>query len=138
MCTRDKQLVAALLLSLFSGWALAQQTYQLTDLGTLGGIHSSPRAINDSGQVTGGSHTGVEFHAFLWDSTTMKDLGTLGGNSSEGLAINRLGKVTGYANIITGQYPHAFLWNGTTMLDLGTLGGTQSEASGINASGQVT
>jgi probable HAF family extracellular repeat protein len=97
--------------------------------------------MNASGQVTGRASTADptagEFHAFLWDGTTLRDLGTLGGESSLGLAINAAGQVTGQANTAEGAF-HAFLWDGTTMLDLGTLGGESSDGRDLNESSQVT
>jgi probable HAF family extracellular repeat protein len=109
----------------------------------LGG-NSGSTALNDSGQVTGGSYTSVggnaDFHAFLWDGITMHDLGTVEGRgSSVGTAINPSGQVTGYvADRTTGDIEHAFFWDGTTMQDLGTLGGTLSRGYDMNDSGQVT
>jgi probable HAF family extracellular repeat protein len=79
-------------------------TYNLTDLGTLGGEESVAFSINNSGQVTGWSEApGVDslgipiVHAFLY-TNAMTDLGTLAGDSdSVGLAINSSGNITGYA-----------------------------------------
>jgi probable HAF family extracellular repeat protein len=114
-------------------------TYQVTDLGTLGGTDSVARAINDSGQVTGYAATADgAHHAFLWNGSAMQDLGTLGGTDSFGYAINAKGQVTGYASTAGDAETHAFLWNGSAMQDLGTLGGTRSFGYAINANGQVT
>ena len=68
----------------------------MLDLGTLGGTDSDGYGINDSGQVTGYSHTtgDAAYHAFLYDGT-MHDLGTLGGTYSYGFGINDSGQVTG-------------------------------------------
>jgi probable HAF family extracellular repeat protein len=106
---------------LATGFAIAT-TYRLTDLGTLGGTLSNGVAINDSGQVTGYSSTAddEEFHAFLWNGTTMQDLGTLGGTSSQGAAINASGQVTGQSSTANLEN-HAFLWDGTTLQKLDAL-----------------
>ena len=57
------------------------QDGKMTDLGTLGGRSSRPRAINERGQVVGESVTASgETHPFLWQNGKMTDLGTLGGS----------------------------------------------------------
>ena len=74
----------------------------MTDLGTLGGTsgHNFAGAINDRGQVVGGSVTGTRFesHAFLWEDGEMVDMGTLGGtsgHSGSAFDINSRGQVVG-------------------------------------------
>jgi probable HAF family extracellular repeat protein len=112
--------------------------YQLTDLGTLGGAYSSPRSINNVGQITGFSEDGAgDFHAFLWRDGVMQDLGTLAGAgfNSFGIGINANGEVTGPSD--TPSASDAFLWRQGVMTDLGTLGGATSSGNGINASHQV-
>jgi probable HAF family extracellular repeat protein len=107
------------------------------DLGTLGGALSYSQGINDSGQVVGFSQISAgNYHAFLYDGTTMHDLGTLGGPYSYANGINSSGQVVGES--YTSDFSsHAFLYDGTTMHDLGTLGGLSSTAFGINDLGQV-
>src|SRR5687768_10259237 len=51
----------------------------VTELGSLGGEHTVPWALNDSGQVVGNSWTANgQFHAFITgpDGVGMRDLGT--------------------------------------------------------------
>jgi probable HAF family extracellular repeat protein len=117
--------------------------FPITDLGTLGGAHSGAVAINDRGQVAGGSTTATgEGHAFLWRKGTMTDLGTLGGRSSSAVAINNRGQVVGTSATTNGSSPfgtgpHAFRWQKGTMTNLGDLGQRISTASAINDHGQV-
>jgi probable HAF family extracellular repeat protein len=120
-----------------------QITYQLTDLGSLGGGSSFATAINSSGQIAGYSSTkSGNNHAFLYSGGTMLDLGSLGGIESRGLGINDSGQVVGYAAV--GTEPtlqlHPFLYSGGKMIDLKLLPGTnpeQASANAINNKGQV-
>jgi probable HAF family extracellular repeat protein len=119
--------------------------YQLTDLGTLGGIVSQAFNINGNGQVVGLSNIrgDMVMHAFLWTSEGgMQDLGTLGGVDvdSEARAINDNGQVVGASDFPGGRdyEKHAFLWtSGEGMRDLGALGGAESIAYDISPDGQV-
>lgn len=107
------------------------------DLGTLGGNETYVAAINDAGQVTGGSQVpSGGLHAFRYENGVIRDLGTLGGDYSQAFSINASGWTTGNSRTGTGL-PHAFVHDGTAMRDLGTLGGGGAEANVINASGRV-
>jgi len=110
--------------------ALAQTSYHLTDLGTLGGDNSVPIWITNTGDVIGYSETGKVDgfgnpiqHAFLWSKGVLQDLGTLGGNNSFALGGNDEGQVVGYADVSGGATSHAALWYNGTITDLGTLAG---------------
>src|SRR5579862_4829979 len=120
------------------GRATAQQAYELTDLGTLGGTTTTGFAINSSGQVVGSSTTSgnAATHAFLYSGGVMSDLGTLGGTTSEAFAINDPGQVVGYATTGAGS-AHAALWANGAPTDLGTAGTGSSYAYGINTAGTV-
>ena len=112
----------------------------MTNLGSLGGS-SSALAINDSGQVTGGSQLGLTDyveHAFLCTAgSPMKDLGTLGGSVSRGTGINASGQVVGFSSV-SGVIYHPFLYSNGVMHDLGTFGtGDTGDAIAINDFGQV-
>jgi probable HAF family extracellular repeat protein len=109
-----------------------------TDLGNLGGGYPWAYAMNNVGQVVGGSTTSSgEQRAFLWTDGAMRDLGTLGGNYSFAYGINDAGQVVGETLNASGSY-RAFLWEeGRGMIDLGLIDGTDSGAMAINNVGQV-
>src|SRR4029453_16307205 len=71
-----------------------------------------PRALNDSGQVTGHAAMADQtFHAFRWTNGVATDLGTLGDYPSDsyGVGINSAGDVVGSADAV------AFLYSGGVM-----------------------
>jgi probable HAF family extracellular repeat protein len=103
-------------------------------------------AINDNGQVVGGSgpicgpvSATLSLHAVLWQEGSVTDLGSFGGKmNNAGTAINNLGQVVGFSDLAGDTAEHAFLWKGGLMTDLGTLPGDfSSSAFGINNEGQV-
>lgn len=127
-----------------------QRSTGMVDVGSFGGTCGVPQAINDQGQVVGGSYlTGnTSVHAFLWQRSahpSLKDLGTLGGDNSAALWINDAGEVIGYADIPNptgcsgvGCVHHAFLWKHGEMTDLGSIGTDPcSRAISINSNGQI-
>ena len=104
-----------------------------TQLGTLGGPRSSVLAIDDRGQVIGGSETAkpVKGHGFLWQNGRMIDIYPVGPR-----AINNRGQVVGSGKV-AGGHEHALLWQNGKVTDLGTLGGPTSIALAINDRGQI-
>jgi probable HAF family extracellular repeat protein len=127
----------AALLPLVAAARAPVPTYQVLDLGTLGGSNSSGFDINRAGQVTGYSKTANDVsHAFLYTDGAILDLGTLGGSESIGYAINDAGQVTGESE--SASRLHAFLYTDGVMADLGTVNGTYSSGRAINNAGQVT
>lgn len=113
-------------------------TYRFSDLGTLGGVHSSASAINNAGQVVGWAEKASgESHATVWNNATATDLDPLGGTRSVANGINDAGQVVGEIYAAGDFTSHATLWDGTRAIELGTLGGASSSASAINNSGQL-
>jgi probable HAF family extracellular repeat protein len=102
-------------------------------------------AINDSGQVAGGSGFAGQYltHTVVWKNNgqVMIDLGVLYDyDYNYGLAINASGQVAGISGYSSEPYAEATLWqnDGSPLFSLGLLfNGSSSSACCINASGQV-
>jgi probable HAF family extracellular repeat protein len=116
------------------------QTYQVTDLGSLGGTQGSgAMALNGSGVAVGYSFvTGATLiHAMVNDHGVVQDLGTLGGTQSWARSVNASGWVVGWAYPPGESWQRAFLWRNGVMTPLGTFGGTRSDAFDVNDAGLV-
>ena len=133
-----QQRIAILCLRCAPGFAGAG-SYDVTDIGSLGGTSTYGSAMNAVGLVAGSSllSGNAIVHAVLWNGSSMQDLGSLGGTYSEGRAINASGWITGYSQLAGNLESHAFLWNGNSMQDLGALGANNSYGLAINPSGWV-
>jgi probable HAF family extracellular repeat protein len=121
------------------GLELFAVTYQITDLGTLGGLSSWAGGVNSAGEVVGWAHLASgEQRPFRWTAAEgMRDLGTFGGTRHEAVAINDAGVVVGTGSSPTASFL-AFRWTsaeGLAPLDQ-TLGAS-TEAFAVNALGDV-
>ncbi len=121
----------------------AQASYQVINLGTLGGLNSVANSINNAGQVVGWADTasGAQ-HAFAWSGGRMTDLNSLLPSASPWVlnvatSINSFGDIVGngtYTPTPSGPtYPAAFFLHGSTV----TLVATGAGANAINDSNQV-
>ncbi|MGN6379634.1 MAG: hypothetical protein ACTHNU_11835 [Gaiellales bacterium] len=103
--------VAVLGLLLAAAPAASAASYQVVDLGTLGGASSSATDLNNRGDVVGWSRTASgAVHAFVYRDGRMIDIGTLGGPNSRATAISNNRAVVGTASVAAGSPQHAFLW----------------------------
>ena len=127
----------------------------MQDLGNLGGVVSFIAALNNHGQVIGGSGIAsdpaacypggsIEFnnpdcHPFLWDGGSLVDLyaNTTGANPTTAEAINDGGEIVGVAVFPNAPY-NAYLWQNGIATDLGALSGDcSSRAFAINSREQI-
>jgi probable HAF family extracellular repeat protein len=132
--------VAAQQLELLEARRHFDATYQVVDLGTLGGSYSLGAAINASGDVAGEADLPdfVTVSAFVSRRGGPATALETPGIRSHGTGINRAGQVIGYYQREDG-IEHAFLHDGKSFRDLGSLAGDDaySYAFGINDPGQV-
>jgi probable HAF family extracellular repeat protein len=121
------------------------QTYKVTVLPELPGGGGFVNAINNQGQIVGGSIAADgHIHAAYWARNAggaweVTDIGTLGGLASRALGLNDGGFVVGFSFLTDGVTQRAFLWDpaGRHLTDLGGLAGTLSSARSINIHGQI-
>ena len=129
----------------------------MQDLGTLGGLDSSPMGGCNNQRVdlvSGWSTTDLILnpttglpteHAFLWQNGAMIDIPTLGGTFAQAQCANNGGQVIGQSNLSgdvgcgspSGCAVHGFLWDHGTLQDLSTLGGTSSAPFWLNNNGEA-
>lgn len=96
----------------------AHGQYTLIDLGDLSGgtINSYAYDLNNHGQISGSSNSGLGAQAFIWDPVNgMQAIESLrpGDDEAIGFGINDLGQVVGYSQNTTVQDAklHAFVWD---------------------------
>ena len=88
----------------------------LLGLGTFGGKTSYAFAVNDAGQVVGGSTDAQEHsHAFLWKDGIMTDLGTFNGENTAAVDINNNGLILGTTEDHATSRRIVFTWDGSVM-----------------------
>ena len=114
----------------------------MVDLWVLpGGNSSKAQAINNLGQIVGGSSTmtaqGLESHAFLYENGTMTDIGSLGGGlDTSANGINDSGQIVGNSD------GRAFYYSGGAMVDINSalespISAVLVNATSINTVGQI-
>jgi probable HAF family extracellular repeat protein len=147
-------LVLGLLVLLFGRTAVAQTTYNITDLGTLGGTFGCAMGINDKNWVEFMDNLpgDEQLHAGLWAAGLKIDFGTLGGPSLNSniwyAGVNSRGQAAGFSETSellgenfcgfgTGHQCLPFIWQNGVMAALPTLGGKNGMATVINNRGQV-
>ncbi len=120
----------------------------ISDLGALGGLHSTANAINAQALVAGWAEVAdSSTAAFQWQSGKMTQLASLpGGVTSPGTgtqaaAVNDLGQIVGSSVTSSGD-THAVIWSSGKIADLNSMiragsGVTLARATGINRSGQI-
>lgn len=135
--------ITALLLFFLVSPLVSANTFEIIDLGTLGGNYSNANAINDAGQITGISRSvpppGTGDRAYIWENGNMTNLGPIG-VTSYGNNISEAGYIAGttYVNVGGGSVSgRAFLWDAGYVQTLDTLGGDFSQGTGVNDSQQV-
>lgn len=118
------------------------------DLGTLGGPDAFAGAVNERGEVAGGSYinsipnptTGTPTRdPFLWRKGKMIDLGNFGGNLGGATYINNRTQVIGELSLPGDQFVDPFFWDNGKLVDLytDTLGTNPQTAHAINDAGEI-
>jgi probable HAF family extracellular repeat protein len=119
----------------------------ISDLGALGGLHSTANAINAQALVVGWAEVADNSTAaFQWQNGKMSQLASLPGsvtsvgNGTQATAVNDSGVIVGSCVTSTGE-THAVIWSNGKITDLNSLipqtGLTLTRATGINRSGLI-
>ncbi len=123
-----KLITTLIFLFIISTLIKAQDTYTITDLGTI-----NPSGINDSGQVSGYQIIGANFVAVRWEKGILKNFPILDG-ATFATGINNLGEMSGDYNSPSGL--RAVIFKNDSIYILPTPG--RSSATGINDLGYVS
>lgn len=119
----------------------------ISDIGALGGLHSTANALNAQAVVVGWAEVADNAAAaFQWQNGKMTQLASLPGsvtspgNGTQAIAVNDLGVIVGSC-VTSAGVTHAVIWSNGKITDLNTLipqtGITLTRATGINRSGQI-
>jgi probable HAF family extracellular repeat protein len=114
-----------------------RSTGQLTDLGTLGGLSSSPRAINSSGVVVGQSQDSTgQYFPFMFNGGPMFSLGSFGGSlpSCAANGVNISNEAVGVCLTPVGYFRAFYVLKGFKDFDPSHIS-YSSQATAINDSG---
>jgi probable HAF family extracellular repeat protein len=115
---------------------LLWQNGTFIDMGTLGGLETQGRDINDAGQVVGWSQTADgQQHAFLWENGTMIDLAPLAGEFSAAVAINDHGQILLKSSDILES--RNLLYENGEVTDLGNFGAGYAVVNDLNNQGEI-
>jgi probable HAF family extracellular repeat protein len=130
----NRSIVLALFGAVFVATACHARIFRWTDLGTILGGGTIPKAINNKGQIVGDNYTpdATINHAFLWQDGVMTDLGTLGGDWADAADINDNGVIVGTSPTTTGVFGFEVAGGGS-MTEISQLAG----ATGINNDGVI-
>ena len=119
----------------------------ISDLGALGGLHSTANAINAQALVVGWAEVADNSTAaFQWQNGKMSQLASLPGSvtsvgsGTQATAVSDSGVIVGSCVTSTGE-THAVIWSNGKIADLNSLipqtGLTLTHATGVNRSGQI-
>lgn len=119
----------------------------ISDLGALGGLHSTANAINAQTLAVGWAEVANNSTAaFQWQNGKMSQLTSLpgsvasSGNGTQAAAVSDAGVIVGSCVTSTGE-THAVIWSNGKITDLNNLipqtGITLTRATGINRAGQI-
>ena len=123
--------------------ARAEPACEVQPLGTLGGLGTTTRDMNDSGQIVGSSDATVDrpdrviHHAFIWENGSIRDLGALADDAqSQAMAINALGVIVGSSTLVPRGRDQPVIWQDEVIAPL-PFDGEEGEALDINGNGQI-
>ena len=133
------------ILPLTTGTFIWDKKKGMRDIGSLGGTCTYGIALNNKGQIVGGSTLigDLETHAFVWDAATgITELPTTAGLFADARAINENGEAVGWGEDPSGTARDAMLWRKRggkwQVTDVGRLHTPDcAVGTSINSSGQV-